>query len=88
MQMMYGMIYNALKEAGLENKYEPQDYLNFFCLGNREASDGESPIVTSPAPNTPQVIIFLLRIVNLTLSLIHVLMQSYLTVISPCRHSR
>ncbi|CAL9178231.1 phospholipase D gamma 1-like [Musa acuminata AAA Group] len=39
MQMMYETIYTALKEVGLENIYEPQDYLNFFCLGNREASD-------------------------------------------------
>ncbi|KAL5552171.1 hypothetical protein UlMin_002347 [Ulmus minor] len=37
MQMMYQMIYVALREAGLENQYEPQDYLNFFCLGNCEA---------------------------------------------------
>ncbi|XP_059442327.1 phospholipase D beta 1-like [Corylus avellana] len=39
MQMMYEIVYKALKEVGLENKYEPQDYLNFFCLGNREAPD-------------------------------------------------
>ncbi|KAK4844937.1 hypothetical protein QYF36_026225 [Acer negundo] len=36
MQMMYETIYKALVEVGLENKYVPQDYLNFFCLGNRE----------------------------------------------------
>uniref|UniRef100_A0A2N9GN39 Phospholipase D n=1 Tax=Fagus sylvatica TaxID=28930 RepID=A0A2N9GN39_FAGSY len=45
MQMMYEMIYNALKEVGLENKYEPQDYLNFFCLGNREVPDREDSSV-------------------------------------------
>ncbi|WOL10012.1 phospholipase D gamma 1 [Canna indica] len=39
MQMMYETIYTALKEVGLENTYEPQDYLNFFCLGNRESPD-------------------------------------------------
>ncbi|KAK9668229.1 hypothetical protein RND81_13G042900 [Saponaria officinalis] len=39
MQMMYGIIYKALEETGMENRYEPQDFLNFFCLGNREASD-------------------------------------------------
>ncbi|KAJ3686417.1 hypothetical protein LUZ61_015581 [Rhynchospora tenuis] len=43
MQMMYGTIYTALKKAGLEDKYEPQDYLNFFCLGNRELVDRASP---------------------------------------------
>nr|XP_043625785.1 phospholipase D beta 1-like [Erigeron canadensis] len=36
MQMMYEIIYNALVDAGLEEAYSPQDYLNFFCLGNRE----------------------------------------------------
>ncbi|XP_021803834.1 phospholipase D beta 1-like [Prunus avium] len=41
MQMMYEMIYKALKEVGLDNKYCPQDYLNFFCLGNRETPSGE-----------------------------------------------
>lgn len=44
MQMMYDIIYKALKEVGLENKYEPQDYLNFFCLGNREAPDREEKL--------------------------------------------
>lgn len=40
--MMYEMIYNALEEVGLHQKYEPQDYLNFFCLGNREMVDDRS----------------------------------------------
>jgi len=55
--MMYEMIYKALKEVGLENKYEPQDYLNFFCLGNREALDGEDNLEAknSTAAMTPQV---------------------------------
>ncbi|WZZ41285.1 hypothetical protein YC2023_037544 [Brassica napus] len=39
MQMMYRTIYEALVEAGLDGQYVPQDYLNFFCLGTREASD-------------------------------------------------
>lgn len=58
MQMMYEMIYNALKEAGLENKYEPQDYLNFFCLGNREAPDGQTPsgVGASSTEKTPQAL--------------------------------
>lgn len=54
MQMMYKIIYDALVEVGLENEYKPQDYLNFFCLGNREAlnaSDANSPA----GENTPQV---------------------------------
>ena len=59
---MYGTVYKALEEAGLENEYEPQDYLNFFCLGNRELSDNEniSNGVKSNGKNTPQVILFLI----------------------------
>ncbi|PRQ17871.1 putative phospholipase D [Rosa chinensis] len=58
MQMMYEMIYKALKEVGLENTYCPQDYLNFFCLGNRETLSGEdnsAPNNLSEA-NTPQAL--------------------------------
>ncbi|XP_060218729.1 phospholipase D gamma 1-like isoform X2 [Lycium barbarum] len=52
MQMMYETIYKALEEVGLENSYSPEDYLNFFCLGNREAGkvENESP----GTANTPQ----------------------------------
>ncbi|KAI5399017.1 hypothetical protein KIW84_064404 [Lathyrus oleraceus] len=39
MEMMYKTIYNTLVEVGLEAVFSPQDYLNFFCLGNREAVD-------------------------------------------------
>lgn len=57
MQMMYETIYKALVEMGLEGAFCPQDYLNFFCLGNREAIDGNDTSVSgSPAAaNTPQV---------------------------------
>uniref|UniRef100_J3N493 Phospholipase D n=2 Tax=Oryza brachyantha TaxID=4533 RepID=J3N493_ORYBR len=51
MQMMYETIYRALKEEGLDDVYEPQDYLNFFCLGNREVADDPS---TSNVTNAPQ----------------------------------
>ncbi|XP_070026610.1 phospholipase D gamma 1-like [Nicotiana sylvestris] len=53
MQMMYETIYKALEEVGLEDTYSPQDYLNFYCLGNREAGNvggTESP----GTANTPQ----------------------------------
>ncbi|PON64049.1 Phospholipase D [Trema orientale] len=57
MEMMYEMIYEALKEVGLDSTYEPQDYLNFFCLGNREAPDGTTPSTgTSNAEKTPQAL--------------------------------
>ncbi|GLU00572.1 hypothetical protein SLE2022_179280 [Rubroshorea leprosula] len=58
MQMMYETVYKALVEAGLEGAFTPQDYLNFFCLGNREALDGFDPSSSgSPnAQNTPQAL--------------------------------
>ncbi|KAI3713377.1 hypothetical protein L1987_71954 [Smallanthus sonchifolius] len=59
MQMMYEVIYKALQETGLENEYEPQDYLNFFCLGTRESSQGVPPNSNGKilfAPNTPQAL--------------------------------
>ncbi|RWV91760.1 hypothetical protein GW17_00045925, partial [Ensete ventricosum] len=34
-QMMYEIVAQALKSMNLENAH-PQDYLNFYCLGNRE----------------------------------------------------
>ncbi|XP_031285350.1 phospholipase D beta 2-like [Pistacia vera] len=57
MQMMYETIYKALVEVGLEGASSPQDYLNFFCLGNREAMDGSEVRTTgSPAANTPETL--------------------------------
>jgi len=58
MQMMYETVYRALVEVGLEAAFSPQDYLNFFCLGNRETIDMHENISVSgipPPPNTPQV---------------------------------
>ncbi|KAG4922912.1 hypothetical protein JHK82_051890 [Glycine max] len=57
MQMMYETIYKALVEAGLEAAFSPQDYLNFFCLGNREAGnlyDNVSMTGAPPPANSPQ----------------------------------
>ncbi|KAK4411338.1 Phospholipase D beta 1 [Sesamum angolense] len=54
MQMMYELIYKALVEVGLEDAYSPQDYLNFYCLGNREAPDASAPSENQAAANTPQ----------------------------------
>jgi len=59
MQMMYETIYRALKEVGLDDMYEPQDYLNFFCLGNREVADSTSTSNASNTANNPQVTTFL-----------------------------
>lgn len=41
MQMMYEIIAREIKCANLENVH-PTDYLNFYCLGNREQHEGES----------------------------------------------
>nr|XP_043620676.1 phospholipase D beta 1-like [Erigeron canadensis] len=55
MQMMYQTIYNALVEVGLEEAFSPQDYLNFFCLGNREAIDpNDGSPNHGPDGSTPQ----------------------------------
>ncbi|GJU01547.1 phospholipase D gamma 1-like protein [Tanacetum coccineum] len=54
MQMMYQTIYNALVEVGLEEAFSPQDYLNFFCLGNREAIDTNDTSPNHTPENTPQ----------------------------------
>lgn len=35
MEMMYEIIARELKLHNIENR-NPQDYLNFYCLGNRE----------------------------------------------------
>lgn len=55
--MMYETIYKALVEVGLEGAFSPQDYLNFFCLGNREVVDGVEDGSPTTA-NTPQVSLF------------------------------
>ncbi|PSS13984.1 Phospholipase D beta like [Actinidia chinensis var. chinensis] len=56
MQMMYETIYKALEEVGLESKFTPQDYLNFYCLGNREVTGSDSSSTESSTANTPQVL--------------------------------
>ncbi|ESQ38295.1 hypothetical protein EUTSA_v10029240mg [Eutrema salsugineum] len=48
MQMMYQTIYKTLEEVGLDGQYEPQDYLNFFCLGTREVADVDGTLPLNP----------------------------------------
>ncbi|KAL8137123.1 hypothetical protein V2J09_003124 [Rumex salicifolius] len=51
MSMMYGIIAQALKEVGEQG--HPKDYLNFFCLANREEKvEGEMVPPLSPHPGT------------------------------------
>lgn len=47
MAMMYRIIAQALEKSGQSEKYHPQDYLNFYCLGKREPLP--SPIKKSSA---------------------------------------
>ncbi|KAG8076563.1 hypothetical protein GUJ93_ZPchr0006g41178 [Zizania palustris] len=58
MQMMYQLIAAAIKaaiEAGkLENKAHPQDYLNFYCLGNREEIDHRSSDLPGSASSSAE----------------------------------
>uniref|UniRef100_A0A7N0V3U6 Phospholipase D n=1 Tax=Kalanchoe fedtschenkoi TaxID=63787 RepID=A0A7N0V3U6_KALFE len=48
MRMMYDIVAKVLKEMNMKNSH-PQDYLNFYCLGNREkmpeetSESGEAP---------------------------------------------
>jgi phospholipase D1/2 len=41
MQMMYDIVAKELKAMQLVDSH-PQDYLNFYCLGNREDFSEES----------------------------------------------
>ncbi|ANM67843.1 phospholipase D gamma 3 [Arabidopsis thaliana] len=54
MQMMYQTIYKALVEVGLDGQLEPQDFLNFFCLGTREVGTREVPDGTVSVYNSPR----------------------------------
>ncbi|GAB4832974.1 hypothetical protein Ancab_006995 [Ancistrocladus abbreviatus] len=48
MQMMYGVIARELKSMNVDNAH-PQDYLNFYCLGNREPPKVSSPSQLPPS---------------------------------------
>jgi phospholipase D1/2 len=52
MEMMYSDITHALQTNGVLD-VDPRDYLNFYCLGNREASKfGELLPTETPEPNS------------------------------------
>ncbi|XP_042051343.1 phospholipase D delta-like [Salvia splendens] len=50
MQMMYELIAKEIKSANLVNAH-PTDYLNFYCLGNREEYQMKSSSEASSLPN-------------------------------------
>lgn len=57
MKMMYGIIAQELKSSQLQDVHL-SDYLNFYCLGNREELRGESK--SNYASNGDLVDIFIL----------------------------
>lgn len=60
MKMMYEIIAHELHYANVENSH-PQDYLNFYCLGNREINKQKEPdAVAQPSNNGTTVVIMLL----------------------------
>ncbi|XP_042035647.1 phospholipase D delta-like isoform X2 [Salvia splendens] len=52
MQMMYELIAKEIKSANLENAH-PTDYLNFYCLGNREEYQKKSSSGSSRGSSHP-----------------------------------
>lgn len=53
MEMMYKIIAEAIEEMGLRGEAHPSDYLNFFCLANREVQHpGEYIPPQRPEPGT------------------------------------
>ncbi|CAM8901866.1 unnamed protein product [Rhodiola kirilowii] len=59
MEMMYLEIHKALVDVGLAQECEPQDYLIFLCLGNREVEDDCDRSVDArnfSAKTTPQIL--------------------------------
>ncbi|PRQ27286.1 putative phospholipase D [Rosa chinensis] len=51
MQMMYEIIAKELKSMNIANAH-PQDYLNFYCLGNRETLPATVSCTNNQAPRT------------------------------------
>lgn len=53
--MMYGIIAKKLKLMNL-GKAHPKDYLNFYCLGNRELQNGTSNLTNEPSEDNAMVL--------------------------------
>lgn len=59
MSMMYKIVAQALQENGLSNKYHPQDYLSFYCLGKREAPPLDQSQMNQQTENRALVYFFI-----------------------------
>ncbi|XP_057987564.1 phospholipase D delta isoform X2 [Hevea brasiliensis] len=57
MQVMYEVIAKELKAMNLENVH-PQEYLNFYCLGNREEPSKELLDLSDKARNSGEVFFY------------------------------
>jgi len=51
MKMMYGVIADALRDVGMLDERHPRDFLNFYCLGNREVKNQAE--IDNPPPSPP-----------------------------------
>ncbi len=61
MQMMYEIIAGELKSMHLESSH-PQDYLNFYCLGNREELPKEASGSHNQSSKNGDVVLYSLKL--------------------------
>jgi len=54
MKMMYDKIHRFLFDEGLLGQVHPCDYLSFFCLGNRETTEGSQQSTAAPLPGSKE----------------------------------
>lgn len=66
MQMMYEIIAQELKSMHLESSH-PQDYLNFYCLGNREALPKEGSGSPNQSCKNGDAVIILSKVISIVL---------------------
>ena len=57
MEMMYEVVAKELKSMQMEDSH-PLDYLNFYCLGNREGMTKDMSEEASPTPENANEVIF------------------------------
>eukprot|EP00249_Psilotum_nudum_P022037 c28350_g2_i1 orf=854-3484(+) len=56
LEMMYTIVAQALEEENMLGEFHPTDYLNFFCLGNREVKgEDECSPMNPPPENSSQM---------------------------------
>lgn len=57
MKMMYSLVADTLRDCGLSHRH-PTDYLNFYCLGNRETKPHGEPEPRNPPVYTSKQVSF------------------------------